>query len=166
MGDTLNKEGNIGYKLRLLHNQLHNRMEYKTKQCECVQEGLTRMQRFTIGFLYRHSEEEIYQKHLETEFAISRATASNMLSVMERKGLITREAVAHDARLKQIVLTERAKNLHRQIEEDIRETENLLTKGMSEEDRQQLHQYLDVMIQNMVADTIEYTTICCENDSK
>lgn len=166
MGDTLNKEENIGYKLRLLHNQLHNRMEHKTEQGECAPEGLTRMQRFTIGFLYRHSGEEIYQKHLETEFAISRATASNMLSVMERKGLIIREPVAHDARLKQIVLTERAKKLHRQIEEDIKETERLLTKGMSEEDRQQLHQYLDIMIQNMVVDTIEYTTICCENDSK
>lgn len=160
MGDTLNKEGNIGYKLRLLHNQLHNRMEYKTKQCECVQEGLTRMQRFTIGFLCRHSEEEIYQKHLETEFAISRATASNMLSVMERKGLITREPVAHDARLKQIVLTERAKNLNRQIEEDIRETEILLTKGMSEKDKQQMHSYLDMMILNLMED-VDDTTIYC-----
>lgn len=157
MGDTLNKEENIGYKLRLLHNQLHNRMEHRTELRGDMAEELTRMQRFTIGFLYRHSEEEVYQKHLEAEFAISRATASNMLSVMERKGLITREAVAHDARLKQIVLTERAKNLHRQIEEDIRETERLLTKGMSEEDKQQMQGYLNLMISNLSGDITENT---------
>lgn len=166
MADTLKKEENVGYKLRLLHNQIHNHMENQKKQNKCSIGNLTRMQRFTIGFLYRHSEEEIYQKHLETEFAISRATASNMLSVMERKGLITREPVEHDARLKKIVLSDQAKQLHRQVEQDIREMEQLLTKGLSYDDKQQLHQYLDVMIQNLVGDTTEYTTICCEGDSK
>lgn len=157
MDDILNREANIGYKLRLLHNQLHNRMEYQHQKDECMLDDLTRMQRFTIGFLYRHSEEEIYQKHLETEFAISRATASNMLSVMERKGLIIREPVAHDARLKKIVLTEPAMQMHRHIEQDILEMERLLTRGMSEADQQKLHHYLDLMIQNLIGD--------CEKDT-
>lgn len=150
MDSALNKEVNIGYKLRLLHNQIHNRMEYQHRKYEYMPEDLTRMQRFTIGFLYRHNGEEVYQKHLETEFAISRATASKMLSVMERKGLITREPVAHDARLKKIVLTEQAMQMHRHIEQDILETERQLTRGMSEADKQKLHGYLDLMIQNLM----------------
>lgn len=162
----LRKEENVGYKLRLLHNQLHNHIEHQKEQNEYIISDLTRMQRFTIGFLYMHSEEEIYQKDLETEFAISRATASNMLSVMERKGLITREPVVHDARLKRLVLTESARQMHRQVEQDIKETEKLLTKGMSEDDKRQLHQYLDVMIQNLVGDMGECTTTCCGNDSE
>lgn len=162
----LRKEENVGYKLRLLHNQLHNHIEHQKEQNEYIISDLTRMQRFTIGFLYMHSEEEIYQKDLETEFAISRATASNMLSVMERKGLITREPVVHDARLKRLVLTEPARQMHRQVEQDIKETEKLLTKGMSEDDKRQLHQYLDVMIQNLVGDMGECTTTCCGNDSE
>ena len=150
MEDRLSKDGNIGYKLRLLHNQIHNHMEYQKQQNESDTGELTRMQRFTIGFLYRNSEKEIYQKDIEAEFAISRATASNMLSLMERKGLLVRESVEHDARLKRLVLTELSKKMYRQVEQDIRNTELLLTRGLCEEDRIQLHQYLDLMIQNLV----------------
>ena len=166
MGDTLSKEGNVGYKLRILHNQLHNHIEHQKEQNEQIAGDLTRMQRFTIGFLYRNSDKEMYQKDLETEFAISRATASNMLSVMERKGLIKRESVEHDARLKKLVLTEQAMQMHRQVEQDIREMERLLTQGLSNDDKQQLHQYLDIMIQNLVGDTGDCTTTCCGNDTK
>ena len=119
-----------------------------------------------MGYLHRNSDKEIYQRDIEAEFAISRATASNMLSVMERKGLINREPVKHDARLKKLVLTEQSIQMHRQVEQDIRETEELLTKGMSEDDKRQLHQYLDIMIQNLVGDIGECTTICCGNDTK
>jgi len=166
MSDTLSKEGNVGYKLRLLHNQLHNHIEHQKEQNEYMTGDLTRMQRFTIGFLYRHSDEDTYQKDLETEFAISRATASNMLAVMERKGLINREPVEHDARLKKVVLSEQAKQMYRQIEQDIMETERLLTDGLTEDDKRKLHQYLDTMIQNLVGDNGECTTTCCGNGTK
>lgn len=166
MGDTLSKEGNVGYKLRLLHNQIHKRMEYQKSQNEFDSGDLTRMQRFTMGYLHRNADKEIYQRDIEAEFAISRATASNMLAVMERKGLIKREPVEHDARLKKLVLTEQSMQMYRQVEQDIRETEELLTKGLSEGDKQQLHQYLDIMIQNLVGDMGDCTTICCGNGSK
>ena len=166
MSDTLSKETNVGYKLRLLHNQLHNHIEHQREQNEYMIGDLTRMQRFTIGFLYHHSDKDVYQKDLETEFAISRATASNMLTVMERKGLIKREPVAHDARLKKLVLTEQAMQMHRQIQQDIMETERLLTKGLDEDDKRQLHRYIDIMIQNLVGDTGDNTTTCCGNAPK
>lgn len=166
MGDTLSKEGNVGYKLRLLHNQIHKRMEYQKSQNEFECSDLTRMQRFTMGYLHKNNDKEIYQRDIEAEFAISRATASNMLGVMERKGLIKREPVEHDARLKKLVLTERSMQMYRQVEQDIRETEELLTQGLSDDDKQQLHQYLDVMIQNLVGDTGGCTTTCCGNDAK
>ena len=166
MGDTFNRDENVGYKLRLLHNQLHNHIEHQKEKNEYLIGDLTRMQRFTIGFMYRHSEEEIYQRDIEAEFAISRATASNMLSVMERKGLIKRESVEHDARLKKIVLTDQAMQMHRQIHQDIIETERLLTKGLSEDDKRVLHRYIDIMIQNLVDSSGEDTTISCENDTK
>ena len=73
----------IGYKIRLLHNQIHKRMEAKRQENE--KEPLTGMQRWTLGFLRDHDGKDIYQKDIETEFSVSRATASNMLAVMERK---------------------------------------------------------------------------------
>ncbi|MBQ8278635.1 MAG: MarR family transcriptional regulator [Roseburia sp.] len=157
----MEKADNIGYKIRLLHNQVHKHIEYKKENNEYDISDLTRMQRFTMGFLHQNRDREVYQRDLEAEFAISRATASNMLAVMERKGLIKREPVVHDARLKKLVLTEQAKQMHRQVEQDIRETEELLTNGMSEDDKRRLHQYLDIMIQNLVEDLGDCTTTCC-----
>ena len=166
MQDKFSKKDNVGYKIRLLHNYLHKRMEYRKSQNEFDTGELTRMQGFTMGFLYRNRDREIYQKDLEAEFAISRATASNMLAVMERKGLIKRESVEHDARLKKLVLTERAMNLHTRVQSDIMETEQMLTKGLNEVDKQRLHQYLDQMIQNIVDIEGGCTTISCEKDNK
>ena len=160
----MEKKENVGYKIRLLHNQLHKRMEYNKKQSEAETGDLTRMQRFTIGYLHHNTDRDIYQKDLEAEFAISRATASNMLAVMERKGLIKRESVEHDARLKKLVLTEKAKQMNRQVEQAILETERLLTKGMSENDKRNLHRYLDQMIQNLVEEERKTTTISCEEE--
>ena len=162
----LKRDGNIGYKLRLLHNQIHNHMEYQKSQNEFECSDLTRMQRFTIGYLHRNRGHEVYQKDIETEFAISRATASNMLSVMERRGLIKREPVAHDARLKRLVLTERAMKMQQQVEKDILEMEVLLTSGMTEDDKCRLHRYMDMMIQNLVDKGENCTTICCAGKPK
>ncbi len=159
----MKENNNVGYKLRMLHNQLHKRMEYGEAE---LTDNLTRMQKFTIGFLSHNKGREIYQKDIEAEFSISRATASNMLAVMERKDLIRREMVRHDARLKKIVLTEKAEQQLREIDKGITETEALLTKGMTGDDVRKLHQYLDLMIQNIVSAEEETTTRCCGCEKK
>ena len=41
-----------------------------------------------LGYLYHHRDGPVYQRDLEKEFRISRATATNTLQVMERDGLI------------------------------------------------------------------------------
>ena len=98
-------EDSVGYKMRLIHNRIHKQMEAKRIENEG---DITGMQRWTLGYLNDHADTEIYQKDIEQEFKVSRATASNMLQLMERKGLIVRESVSCDARLKKISLTEKA----------------------------------------------------------
>ena len=137
----------IGYKIRLIHNQIHKRMEAKKQENE--KEPLTGMQRWTLGFLRDHDGKDIYQKDIETEFSVSRATASNMLAVMERKGLVRRETVEHDARLKKLVLTDKARTMEERSEQDMREMEALLEKGLSDEEVKDLKKYLDRMLLNL-----------------
>ena len=82
-------EDNVGYKMRLIHNRIHKQMEAKRIENEG---NITGMQRWTLGYLNDHADTEIYQKDIEQEFKVSRATASNMLQLMERKGLIVPNA--------------------------------------------------------------------------
>ena len=78
---------------------------------------------------------------------------------MERKGLLQREAVAHDARLKKLVLTEKARALVDRSEQDMRDMEALLSKGLSETEIKNLKKYLDQMLLNLDVD------ITCPNNS-
>ena len=153
--ERIKRSETIGYKVRLLHNQIHKNMEAKRMENE---DNLTGMQRWTLGFLKDHSDCEVYQKDIEEAFSISRATASNMLGVMERKGLIKRVAVSHDARLKRLVLTDKAAALLDGAERDIREMEARLTAG----DVEHLKRCLDQMLQNLDVTIAEDTRCCCK----
>lgn len=136
----------IGYKIRLIHNQVHRTMEAKRMENEG---NLTGVQSWAIGFLHQNMGRDIYQKDMEAEFSISRATASNMLASMERRGLIERVAVEHDARLKKIVLTGKAKQIVTKADEDMREMEARITKGMSKQDVEMFHKLLNQVMQNI-----------------
>ena len=157
--ERIKRSETIGYKIRLLHNQLHKNMEAKREENE---DNLTGMQRWTLGFLKDHADREVYQRDIEEAFSVSRATASTLLAVMERQGLLERAQVSHDARFKRLVLTYTAAALLDGAERDIREMEARLTAGLSEEDVEHLKRCLDQMLQNLDVTIAEDTRCCCK----
>ena len=95
---------------------------------------VTGMHGWALGYFYHNRHKDVYQKDFEAEFDIRRSTASNILALMEKNGLITRESVPHDARLKKIVLTEKAMRIHCEIDETFRKMEEGLAENISEEE--------------------------------
>ena len=87
---------------RYLHS-MYNRKEFQ----DC-----SLMNMWVSDFLYDNRDKELYQKDVEKEFFINRATASKMLSLMEEKRLIRRTESANDARLKRIELLPAGVELH------------------------------------------------------
>ena len=67
-------------------------------------EGISLSQMASIGYIY-FMKRDVYQRDLENHFELRRSTVSSSLSVLEKKGLIKRLPVSHDARLKKLVLT-------------------------------------------------------------
>lgn len=109
------------------------------------EEPLTGMQRWVIGYLGEHAQQDIYQRDLEAEFHIRRSTASGILRILEQRGLLRREAVAADARLKKLVLTEKALERRRRVEAEILALENELRQGLSDEDCQRFFELAERM---------------------
>ena len=75
--------------------------------------GLTSIQTRILGHL-RHAEEEgrsVFQREIEDVFRIKRSSVTSVLQTLEKKGLIVRESIPEDARLKKIVLTKEARQL-------------------------------------------------------
>ena len=72
-----------------------------------------------------------------------------MLQRMEKNGMIRREGVDYDARLKRIVLTDRAVQLQEQIESRFAELEEQLKEGISEEELQTFFTVLSKIRKNI-----------------
>ena len=96
----------------------------------------TLMHCWIIGFVQDREDSglDTFPKDIEKEFSINRSTTSEMLKLMCKKGMIEREEVEYDARLKKIVLTESSRNHNRQIEDKMKEMHQKLIKDLSEEE--------------------------------
>ena len=104
---------------------------------------------FALGFLHRNKDRDIFQNDFEKEFDIRRSTASHILSLMEENGMITRESVPYDARLKKIVLTEKALNIQTEVMCFFDNLEKEFEKDISEEELQIFYSVLDKINSNI-----------------
>lgn len=119
----------IGFELRILSNLIKRHIDNSTARAEF--ESITGTNMWIIIYLAHHQDEDVFQRDLEQNFSVRRSTMSNILALMEKKNLIIREGVPEDARLKKLVLTEKALKLHEMMERDREETENLITAGLT-----------------------------------
>ena len=109
----------------------------------------TMMQKMFLGYLDAHEGTPVYQKDLEAAFHIRRSTASGILQIMVRDGLLVREPVEGDARLKRLVLTPIAMEQLAEMQQDILQVEQKATKGLTTEERKTLLSLLDKVITNL-----------------
>lgn len=113
------------------------------------EEHITGVQGRILGYLYHHQEEEIFQRDLEAEFLIRRSTVTGILQLMEKNGLIYRQSVAKDARLKQLKLTPKAIAANQRVEERIDRMEAKLIRDVAEEDLEIFYMVLERMKKNL-----------------
>lgn len=111
---------------------------------------ITAVQSRVIHYILVHSQEgPVYQRDVESAFEFSRSTTTGILQLMERKGLLTRESVECDARLKRLLPTPRAADIDARVGECIREIEALLTQDLSPQDIQHFLVIVAKMSENL-----------------
>ena len=102
-----------------------------------------------IAFLLENENNPIYQKDIEKAFGITRSTASRVLSLMDKKNLIQRTSVAHDARLKRVTLTDRSREFAAAMLERCAELEKRLFSGFTPEEEELVLDLLKRMHKNL-----------------
>ncbi len=135
--------------LRTLHNAIRRRVDNSPTKHEI--DDVTGTNGWIIGFLADRRDRDVFQRDIEHEFGITRSTASKVLMLMEKKGLIERVGVPHDARLKKIVLTPRSLELCDKMCRDREQTEEALTRGFTEQELMQLGSYLERLRKNILS---------------
>lgn len=117
---------------------------------EALPGGMTIAQLSTIGFLYFSQNDDVYQRDIESFFKLRRSTVSSQLNTLEKKGLLQRVPVAHDARLKKLILTQDGLAVSSQVMHILAEMNRLLVHGLSEEEVAQLSRLLRKIEENLI----------------
>ncbi len=140
-------EKNIGFNIRRLSNYIRRDIEKSSTSGKFVlPKGVNG---WAINYFYDNRDKEVFQRDFENRFSIRRSTASNILKTMEQNGFIQRVSVESDARLKRIILTDKAIKIHEEIMRDIKRRELKLRKGISEEEIDQFLSMVNRFIANL-----------------
>lgn len=127
-----------GMWIHILSRKLKKRMDANVQSL-----GITGVQsRIMHYILVKCAEGPVFQRDVEKAFDMSRSTTTGILQLMEKNGLILRESVASDARLKSLIPTEKAVDLDAQIGRSLCQSEQRLTAGLTAE---QLAQFLETV---------------------
>lgn len=124
----------VGFQIRTLSNLIRRKINQMVTEEE---ETLTAHQVWVLDFLVHNEGIDIAQRDIEKKFSIRRSTASHMLKLMENNGYIRRISVPEDARVKQIVLTDKGKEAHERMKDRLRRFETMLQTGMTTEELQE-----------------------------
>ncbi len=133
----MNIENDYGRWINQLSHQIKRRMDARLTRME-----VTSVQGRILHYIIdRQKLQPVFQKDIEEAFRLRRSTATGILQLLEKNGLIRREAVSHDARLKSLIPTEKAEAIYKEMQECIQETESLLIQNI---DPVQLQIFLQV----------------------
>lgn len=111
--------------------------------------GTTHVHMMAMGYIYQNQDRDIFQRDLEKALSVRRPTATNILKRMEKQGFITREPVPGDARLKKIVLTDKAKKHSQNMDSKTNDFEEKLTKGLTKQEIETFIKIIEKMKKNM-----------------
>jgi DNA-binding MarR family transcriptional regulator len=137
----------IGHRIKTLNNLMRKTMDKQTGRPDRA----TLMHCWIIGFVEEREYIglDTFPKDIEKEFSINRSTTSEMLKLMCKNGMITREEVDYDARLKKIVLTEASRQHNRNIEDKMRKMHQQLIKDLSDDEINAFIKISDKLINNI-----------------
>lgn len=95
--------------------------------------GITAVQSRIMRYIMdKEAQGPVFQRDVEKTFEMSRSTATAILQLLEKNGVIRRESVPEDARLKSLVPTEKAQQIDERVRACIAENQRLMIEGLSE----------------------------------
>ncbi len=127
-----------------------SRLLKRNTDIEVTKYGITGVQSAMIGFIYEQSrKKDVFAKDIEKAFDLRRASSAGLIQNMERNGLIKREMVGNDARLKKIVLTEKALELRKKLDKSIKNMEKKMQDGLTKEEVEKYIELTKKMAKNL-----------------
>ena len=146
----MDNKRHVGKEIRSLNNILMRHFDSNRPDREELGR-ITNANRWVIGYLTEQQAKgnDVFQRDLEEVFCITRSTVSKVIDLMIQKGLIERQAVPYDARLKKLVLTEKALELSGRVRLYAEGVEKEVTAGFTPEEIETLLSYIGRIRKNL-----------------
>lgn len=138
----------MGYFFKTLELSLEGRMNRQLQELD-----LTSAQGHIIGYL-AHTEHPPCARDLEQFFSLSHPTVSGLISRMEAKGFVAVTPDPDDRRMKRIRLLEKGMACSRRIEASVRDNEETIVQGFTQEERALFADFLQRAIRNLNDDIL------------
>lgn len=138
-------EDRLGKNVHMLSRQLKREIDIQVAKY-----GITGVQAGMIQFIFEKSrKKDIFAKDIEKQFDIRRASIAGILQNMEKNGLIKRETIDNDARLRKILLTNKALEIRKEVEESVKKVEEQVIQGLTKEEEKKYIELTKKMSENL-----------------
>ncbi|NLA87650.1 MAG: MarR family transcriptional regulator [Clostridiales bacterium] len=114
--------------------------------------NLTMSQGFVLEYLNNTEDKELTQKAIEQHFNLQHPTVSGILKRLEKNGFITTSVNKSDRRVKDINLTDKAREIEKIARKDKKIMEENFVKGMTAEEVETLRTLLKKVLNNMTGE--------------
>jgi DNA-binding MarR family transcriptional regulator len=137
----------LGSEIRKTNNAVKR---YIDAQCaEKLSFHLTGIEGFLMKFLSEHDASPVTASEIMANSHVNKATVSEALSALKRKGFIISKPLSGDRRVKAITLTERGRKAHEEFLAILNGTTSQVEKDVTPQERVQLCQLLDKIRANV-----------------
>ncbi len=115
---------------------------------------LTNQQGRLLGAIFNglRDGKNLNRKYLEDVMELKGPSVTSLLNSLEKNGFILRLATKEDGRARQIIVTEKGKQLVDEMEEVFEETEQKLLNGMTKTEKTELKRLLMMVYENISKD--------------
>lgn len=137
----------VGFQLKILDLMFRRNMEAHFRKSGF--EGMSVINVWIIEYLSHNDNKNIFQKDIEKRFNIGKSSIAGTLKGMEEKGLIVRQSVEGDARLKRVCLTDKGREYACEMEQGKRDMEQKVSEGISEEEMNHFFSIIKKMQDNL-----------------
>lgn len=144
----MDNENKLGMAIKAISNRMMRKLDGAAAGID--NESISSAQKRVIVYLYEQKDNgDVFQRDVEQYLSIRRPTATRMLNSMEENGLVRRESVEYDGRLKKLTLTEKSIDLYNEIFNDIDTVERNMTRGLTEDEKKEFLRIAGKIIKNL-----------------
>lgn len=118
-------------------------------------ENITCTNIWIIAYIAENDDRDVFQRDIEKDFGVTRSTASRVVDLMEKKGLVERHSIDSDARLKKLTLTDKSRRIVTEMKAFDDDLNKALRYGIDDEDLAVFYKCIDKMKINLTANREE-----------